>query len=348
MPIFKRGNTWWVDITTPSGERIRRTARTNIRTQAQELHDKLKSEAWRVGQLGEKPDRTWDEAALRWLKETEHKASHRQDMRQVAWAQQYFRGRYLSEITRDLVAQVAEAKRQESSAPTANRYLAMIRAILRRAAFDWEWIDKPPLIRLFPESKRRVRWLTPEQARTLLSELPEHLAEMMRFSLATGLRQKNVSRLEWSQVDAERGAAWIHADQAKGRKAIAVALNGTALAVLDRQKGRHPQFVFTFEGQPVGQVNTKAWRKALKRVGIEDFRWHDLRHTWASWLTQNGVPLNALQEMGAWQSSEMVRRYAHLAPEQFKRHAEVVDDLMTGDTFTAQRAQVNRPKLPSA
>ena len=65
----------------------------------------------------------------------------------------------------------------------------------------------------------------------------------------------------------------------------------------------------------------------MKRAGIEDFRWHDARHTWASWLTQNGVPLNALQEMGAWQSAEMVRRYAHLAPEQFLQHARVVDYL---------------------
>ena len=87
----------------------------------------------------------------------------------------------------------------------------------------------------------------------------------------------------------------------------------------------------------MGEINTKAWRKALKRAGIEDFRWHDLPHTWASWLTQDGVPLNALQEMGAWQTGEMVRRYAHLAPEQFARHAQVVDVLMVGDTNPAQK-----------
>jgi integrase len=159
---------------------------------------------------------------------------------------------------------------------------------------------------------------------------------MMRFALATGLRQRNVARLEWSQVDIERRAAWIHADQAKARKAIPVALNDTAVAVLKRQAGKHPQFVFTYSGRPVGQVNTKAWKNALRRAGIEDFRWHDLRHTWASWLTQSGVPLNALQEMGAWQSSEMVRRYAHLAPEQFQRYAEVVDSLIGGGTRTPQ------------
>ncbi|MEK7717454.1 MAG: site-specific integrase, partial [Pseudomonadota bacterium] len=124
----------------------------------------------------------------------------------------------------------------------------------------------------------------------------------------------------WSQVDVERRAAWIHADQAKARRSIPVALNETAVAVLRRQAAKHPLFVFTYKGRPIRQVNTKAWRNALARAGIEDFRWHDLRHTWASWLTQSGVPLNALQEMGAWKSSEMVRRYAHLAPEQFQRY----------------------------
>jgi len=289
--------------------------------------------------LGEKAQRTWDEAALRWLKETEHKVSHLQDVRQVGHLQRYFRGRYLSEITRDVIAAVAEEKRGEASPSTANRYLAMIRAILRRAALDWEWIEKPPLIRLYPEPKRRVRWLTPEHAQRLLAELPDHLAEMVRFSLATGLRQRNVARLEWSQVDIERRAAWIHADQAKARRSIPVALNDTAVEVLKRQLGKHERFVFTFEERPVGQVNTKAWKKALKRAGIEDFRWHDLRHTWASWLTQNGVPMNALQEMGAWQSAEMVRRYAHLGPAEFMRHAQVVDQLMSGGTNAAQGPQ---------
>ncbi|MCH6088537.1 site-specific integrase, partial [Salmonella enterica] len=55
-------------------------------------------------------------------------------------------------------------------------------------------------------------------------------------------------------------------------------------------------------------------KAALRRAGIDDFRFHDLRHTWASWLVQAGVPLSVLQEMGGWESIEMVRRYAHLAP----------------------------------
>ncbi len=70
-----------------------------------------------------------------------------------------------------------------------------------------------------------------------------------------------------------------------------------------------------------------AWRAALKRAGIEDFRFHDFRHTWASWLVQAGVPISVLQEMGGWESIEMVRRYAHLAPNHLTEHARQIDSI---------------------
>ncbi len=328
MSLYKRGSMWWIDFTTPKGERVRCSAETEDKKQAQELHDKLKAESWRIAKLGEKPKRTWDEAAYRWLTETDCKKTHHEDVFKIGWLQQFFRGKYLHELTRDVIMAVGELKRKETSASTANRLLAVIRAILRRAALEWEWIDKPPVIKLYRLPKRRVRYLTPPEAHALLRELPEHLADMAKFSLATGLRKANVTKLEWSQVDLTRRVAWIHADQAKAGKPIHVTLNATAMEVLTKQLGKHRKSVFTYKGKPVTQVNTKAWYKALGRAGIEDFRWHDLRHTWASWLTQQGVPLNVIQEMGAWESSEMVRRYAHLAPEQFAKHAQVVDDLL--------------------
>ncbi|WP_292928026.1 site-specific integrase [Nitrosomonas sp.] len=323
-----------MSFTTPSGERVRCSAATEDKTQAQEFHDKLKAESWRVVKLGDKPKRTWDEAAYKWLMETEHKASHKQDIKQVAWIQQFFRGRLLSELTREVIAEVGEVKCKETSPSTANRYLATIRAILRRAALEWEWIEKAPFIRLYREPKRRIRWIEPEQVKVLLNELPEHLADLVTFSLCTGLRKRNVTDLEWSQVDLQRNVAWIHADQAKGRKSIHVSLNATAMEILQKQIGKHPVRIFTYRGKPINQVNTKAWRRALKRAGIENFRWHDLRHTWASWLTQKGVPLNVIQEMGAWESTEMVKRYAHLAPEQFRKHAMVVDELLNNTILT--------------
>ena len=83
--------------------------------------------------------------------------------------------------------------------------------------------------------------------------------------------------------------------------------------MLRKQIGKHQAHVFTFNGKPVTQVNTKEWRKALKQAGIVNFRWHDLRHTWASWHIQDGTPLHVLQELGGWSTPEMVQKYAHLS-----------------------------------
>jgi integrase len=262
--------------------------------------------------------------------ETQHKATHEEDKRKLRWLQQYFRGKELGSITRDIVAEIGRIKAQASSPPTANRYLALIRAILRKAANEWEWIDRAPKVTLYREAKRRVRWITPVQAQALLSELPLHLREMAMFALATGLRETNLVELAWSQVDLERGTAWIYGDKAKGREDIHVSLSDVAIAVLRRQLGKHPDRVFTYRNKPVGWANTRAWQKALKRAGLKDFRWHDLRHTWASWHVQNGTPLYDLQEMGGWKSEKMVRRYAHLAPANLAKHAQVVGRLLEG------------------
>lgn len=81
--------------------------------------------------------------------------------------------------------------------------------------------------------------------------------------------------------------------------------------------------MFAYRGKPLPQVNTKAWRAALKRTGIHGFRWHDLRHTWASWHVQAGTPLHALQ-VGDWESAEMVRRYAHLSADHLAGYVDRV------------------------
>ena len=224
-----------------------------------------------------------------------------------------------------MIDKLTQAKLSERCAnATVNRMLSLVRAILRRCERDWEWLDRAPAIRLLKEPARRIRFLTREQAAMLLNELPPHLRAMATFALSTGLRRRNVTGLSWEQVDLERKLAWVHPDQAKGRKAIGVPLNDTALSVLRAQVGRHPELVFTYEGKPVFQVSSMAWYKALKRAGIENFRWHDLRHTRASWHVQNGTPLFALQEMAGWETEKMVRRYAHLAVGHLAVYADNV------------------------
>ena len=187
------------------------------------------------------------------------------------------------------------------------------------------------------ESSRQNVSLTPEQANCLLSELPMHQRDIALFALATGLRQSNVVKLTWDQVDLHRKTAWIPGDKAKGKEDIHVSLSQLSIDLLQRQLGKHAERVFTYASRPVAKVNTKAWQKALKRAGIQNFRWHDLRHTWASWLVQSGTPLYDLQEMAGWKSAEMVRRYAHLAPAQMAKHAEVVGNLLSVTNTTQEQ-----------
>ncbi len=323
MSLYKRGGVWWIRFTTPDGHELRETTQTGDRKKAQEYHDTRKAKCWRIAKLGEKPKHTWQEAVVRWLEEHTDSRWLPNIQRHLRFADPILGHLILEQIDRDLLDRLTKSRVATGVAPaTVNRMLAVVRSILNTAYRDWDWIDTVTPIRLLPEPHRRIRWLTREEAETLLAELPEHLAAMMRFTLATGLREMNVVELEWAQVDLDQRRAWIHADQAKGKRAIAVPLNAEAVVILREQQGKHPQRVFTFKGRPVTRANNHAWRKALRRAGIEDFRWHDLRHTWASWHVQAGTPLPVLKELGGWATLDMVMRYAHLGTDHLAEHAE--------------------------
>ena len=273
--------------------------------------------------------KTWDDAVERWLLEKAHKASLFSDLVIIRWLNTHLSGVALIDIDRDLVDRIKRLKMASGVAnSTVNRTLALLRAMLKIAVIDWEWIGSAPKVKLLREPSRRIRYLSMSQAQRLLAELPVHLAEMAAFSLATGLRKRNVTGLCWDQVDEGRKVAWIHPDQSKSRRAIAVPLNDDALRVLAVRRGLHQTHVFSYRGEVIQQVSTAAWYKALKRAGIEDFRWHDLRHTWASWHVQNGTPLHVLQELGGWESELMVRRYAHLSAAHLAAFADKMPSVM--------------------
>lgn len=341
MSIYKRGETWWIQFTAPDGKRVQQTSGTQVKQEAQQFHDQLKAQGWRETKLGEKPKYTWQDAVVRWLSEQSHKRSIADDKKHLNWMHDHLHDWSLEAINREKIEAIKQAKLATKVAnATVNRMLAVLRAILNRAVKDWEWIDKAPHVRLLPEAQGRVRWLTFTEASQLIAELPEHLALMARFTLATGLRAGNVSHLEWSQVDMQRRCAWIHADQAKGKRAISVPLNDDALAIIRSQLGKDRAYVFIYNGKPVSQLSTKAWRNALDRAGILDFRWHDLRHTWASWHIQNGTPVHVLQELGGWSELEMVQRYAHLSPNHLSGYAGNVSGKFVTNLLQMQKSPV--------
>jgi integrase len=330
MSLYQRGKTWWIQFTDPNGERIQRTAGTQNKQHAQQLHDQLKAEAWKIKELGVKPRYTWQQAADKWLEEMAHKKSIEDDKKHLRWLCPHLENKQLDEINKAVIDHLKTTKQQTGvTNSSVNRLLALIRSILNRAKNEWEWLETVPTVRLLPEPLNRIRWLTHEEAARVLKELPEHLHAMAQFTLSTGLRESNVTGLQWSQIDIARRCAWIHADQAKGKKSIAVPLNNNALQVIKAQTGKHNEYVFTYQNKPITRANNHAWRKALERANIENFRWHDLRHTWASWHVQNGTPLHILKELGGWADLTMVLRYAHLSSDQLQEYAENSCDKFT-------------------
>lgn len=133
MALFKCKDIWWTRFTAPDGKRIRKSTGTVDKKQAQEFEDIHNAKYWRVAQLGEKPRRTRQQAAIKWSNETKHKADHEKDNAKLIWLNNIVGKLYLDEIDRDVIDSISATKMSESEiAPaTANSYLALTRSILR-------------------------------------------------------------------------------------------------------------------------------------------------------------------------------------------------------------------------
>ncbi len=336
MAITKRGKTWYTRFTAPSGQRIFQSCQTTSKTAAQEYEDTLKAELWRVFKLGEKPRRSFKEAVITYISNAQIKDSTRvSHLSNISILDEWFGTLLLDEIDRPSIDVFKVERLAEGvTGSTVNRQLEVLRAILNFCRDDLEWISSFPKIKMFKESMKRIRFLSKEESTTLLTPgvLNEHTRDMALFTLATGLRESNVTGLQWHNVDVRRRLAFVDAEDAKGGKLLRVPLNQSALEVLRKQLGKHNLYVFTYRGNPVKKAGTKAWRNKLVLLGIENFRWHDLRHTWASWHVQNGTSLQELQELGGWSSFEMVLRYAHLDSEHLRESANNVDNMIEGAT----------------
>lgn len=320
--LYKRGRIWWTSFIGPEGRRVRRSLQTGDRRLA-EANEAATQEKAQV----EKDGRLWDDAVARWIEEAT-KSTIDNDLSQLRWLYGILGNTLLNDIGPDVVREIRQAKLDEgSSNATVNRHLALTRAILRKARDEWGWGNPVPKVKMLPEPKRRIRWLTRQEAQTLLNELPCHLAGPAAFTLATGLRAGNVRGLRWDHIQIDRRVAVFSGDEMKSGVPLGIPLNDAAVKILVERQGNHPRYVFTYGGEKIGRLNSKSWQAALRRAGIEDFRWHDLRHTWASWHVQAGTPIEVLKELGGWASLAMVLRYAHLAPSHLAQYA----DNLTGE-----------------
>lgn len=338
MALFKRKDSqfFWIKISFTGGPPIQESTGTSNKKLAKEYHDRRQAQIWEMRRLNVRAKYSWKKASARWLIERAYKRTIDADRKKLCWLDTYLADCTLDQIDRDLLERIRLAKTEEASSTTANRYMALVRAILRCAQIEWAVIDQVPSVRMTRENNARDRMLSEAELRRLFAELPPHQRDVALFALLTGLRQSNVLNLMWSHVDLERHHAFVPRDQSKNGQSIPVPLSPNALSVLERQKGKHPTHVFSFKGKPVKSVNTRAWHLALSRAGITNFRWHDLRHSWASLQIRNGTSLYELQKLGGWKSDAMVQRYAHLAADQLKVAAARIDLGVPADLVNAE------------
>ena len=316
MSLYKRGSVYWIEVRQPDGTRIRETTGTSDKQTAQQYHDQ------RVKDIaaGQSKAICWEDAVARWMKERTDKRSLDRDVSMARWLEPHLKGKVFAMITNDDVRAIVEMKKAETTASNANHYLKFIKSLFNRSV-DWKYVNANPItMKPYPAPKARVRFLAEDEMKRLMAELPYHLRVMAEFSVLTGLRMSNVTGLRWNRVDMKRRVAWIHGAEYKTGHDHAVPLSDRALEILEGEFGAHPEFVFTYNGYPVTNTNTAAWQKALKRAGIDNFRWHDLRHTFASYHAMNGTPLLTLKHLGGWRSLEMVNRYAHLSAEGARQY----------------------------
>jgi integrase len=312
MSLYRRGEWWWIDLSSDSG-RVREPAGTTDRKAAQAFHEKRKSEIWRQEKLGEAPPVTWGEAVAVCLKVKERSLPERYMLRSLSMTPSDQLPLPLSKV---------ESCLSGMGSGTANRYLNLIVAVHSVVGLS------APSVKRRSSTPGRTRWLTAEEWQKLRKHLNGVMLDLADFSIATGVRENNALNLEWSQVDLKRRVAWFYADQMKGRVPHGIPLNDDAMTVLERRRGLHKRYVFPNPdtGEPYYKASNRAWYDALRASKLKDTGvvWHTLRHTWASWAVMSGVPLDEVMELGGWKSYSMVLRYRHLAPEHLAKAASKV------------------------
>ncbi len=222
---------------------------------------------------------------------------------------------------------------------TINRYLSLLRHMFNWA-IEHEFLERSPMarVRQLLEDNSRHRRLSMDEERRLLSEAPVHLRPLIIFASDTGLRKGEMLALRWADLEARPGWIRVRGETAKSGRTRWVPIGTERLRQVlnflrtDASGQRKPSDapVFSNEvGEPVRYFQT-AWRATLRRAGIEDLHWHDLRHEYASRLVEQGVPLSQVRDLLGHASIVTTERYDNQKPAAL---LEAVQRLENGESF---------------
>lgn len=255
--------------------------------------------------------------------------------------------RLLSDIQPALIHEVISKWKREPNergemrgASTLNRHLSTLSVVFTAAVRDWGWHTRNPLrdVRRQKEPKGRVRYLSDEERSKLLEVCRNSpcsfLYVIVVLALSTGMRKAEILNLRWSDIDLEKGIIILL--NTKNKTPRRVALRGHALEVLKRHaKVRRIDTDFLFPGE-LTAVNEKPydfkkpWAQAVKAAKLENFVFHDLRHSCASYLAMGGATTLEIAEVLGHKTLDMVKRYAHLAESHTAKVVERMNEKIFG------------------
>jgi integrase len=350
MGLYKRGPTWWINFTY-NGRQVRQSTETEDKKLAEKIHHKVMTEVaegkWFDKPIGER--KTFGEMMEKYM--TEHSfhnktpKSHTRDKSLSAHLLRYFESLTLSELSPKLVSRYKVSRRQEGAKPkTINNELVLMNHALNMCVKDWEWLRVNPIDKVSKEkvNNKIDRWLRPDEENRLLDVSAAWLKEIVVFAMSTGLRQSEILNLTWDQVDLFRKTLYIAEQKNKDKDVLP--LNKRAMAVLEGKSSvRQLHGGLVFLNQNGGRINARnlirAFRNVCNKAGVTRFRFHDLRHTFATRLVQAGVDLYTVQKLGRWKSISMVERYAHHCPESLRPGVETLDRFITNLSQLPEKAE---------
>ncbi len=319
MRIFKRGRYWWIDFTY-HGRRYRFSLKTTMKSVAKavmrDIQRKIVAEEFSLPWQTESI--IFDDFVTEYLKHSQmHKTPAGFALEKVIIRHllEHFSGKPLEAIRPEDIEHYKMKRLKKVKPATLNRELRVLRALLNKAV-QWGHIDESPFkyVKLLKEPPGRIRYLSTDELRRLLAVLGDgHLRTIVLIALNTGMRKGEILSLRWKDIDFERRL--IILKQTKTNQLRIVPMNDIVYHALlaAKPKNAHPQ-------DRVFQIKSfkRSWKTALKKAGIHDFRFHDLRHTFASYLVMKGIDLRTVSELLGHRTLKMVYRYSHLNEERLR------------------------------
>ena len=214
------------------------------------------------------------------------------------------------------------------SKATFNRYFAALKKAYNNCIINHRLnlLNPCKLVSSFTEDNEKLRYLSEDEEERLMKELPSYLKPIVICALTTGLRKSNILNLRWENVDFEMGFIEILKQENKGKKKIQIPLSSRLKAELEKIGIKDKGYVFVSHRKPSAYKNiSDGFKEACKRAGIENFRFHDLRHTVGTRLVAKGVDLQTVKELLAHSDLRTTQRYLHPVKENIKKAVDILD-----------------------